>query len=513
MEKWNERRIGAILSYVCIFLESITMLLYTPFLIRMIGQAEYGLYSLVSSAIGYLTVLDFGLGNALIVYTAKYNAQNRYDELKKIQGMFFLLFSIIGIITGVFGFILFLNVEDMFGNTMNSIEIYKAKIMMLILTFNLMISFPLGTYTSIIRAHEKFILIKILSILKTIFNPIIMIPLLLMGYKSIAMTLVLTFLNIFTLSVDYFYCRKKLRIKVKYCGFDYSVFKSIVGYSFFIFLGTIVDKINWSIDQFVLGAVSGTIEVSIYSIASRINTMFIYLSSALNGVLLPKISSMVAQNKDDRYLNDEFVKIGRIQYYVVFLLVSGICLFGKEFIILWVGQNFEVSYYVTLLLIVPLSFTMIQNLSISIAQAKGQYNFIAISTFIMSLFNLAISIYLAKMYGAVGSALGTAIALILCNVIILNFYYHKRLNLNVFEFWKNIIGMFIPFCGLDLLFFICSKVYPILGVISLCIYILLYTIMYCLFAYFLVMNEYEKSLVKNVMDKLKVLKRKLVKTK
>lgn len=501
MNKSNQRRMGVILSYISIIVESLTTLLYTPFLIRMIGQAEYGLYSLAATTIGYLSVLDFGLGNALIVYTAKYNAQKRYRELERIHGMFFILFSIIGFITGVLGFILFLNVNVLFGSTMNTMELYKAKIMMLILTFNLMVSFPLGTYTSIVRAHEKFVLVKSLSILRTILNPILMIPLLLLGYKSIAMSIILSVLNIVSLLVGYFYCKYKLNVKIKYSGFDFSIFKGIVGYSFFVFLGSIVDKVNWSVPQFVLGAVSGTIAVSIYSVANRLNSMFIYLSTALSGVLLPKVSSMVANNTDDSNFVDDFIKVGRLQFYIIFLIVSGLVLFGKEFIIIWVGKEFISSYYVTLLLVIPLSFYLIQNYALNVAQAKGKYNFIAIASSITAVFNLIFGYILAKRYGAIGSAFSTAISLIVCNVVILNIYYHKKLNLNVIKFWKSIIRMIVP-CIIPVIFScVFMNFYALKGIVSLMIHILVYTLCYCVVSYVLIMNDYEKNLVTNIINK------------
>ena len=77
MNDSKERKKGAILSYVSIIVTTIIQLIYTPFLIRKLGQSEYGLYSLVQSIIGYLTVLDLGFGNAIIVYTAKYRAQKK----------------------------------------------------------------------------------------------------------------------------------------------------------------------------------------------------------------------------------------------------------------------------------------------------------------------------------------------------------------------------------------------------------------------------------------------------
>ena len=72
MNESKQRKVGAILSYVSIIVNTLIQLLYTPLLIRKLGQSEYGLYSLVASIIGYLTIMDLGFGNAIIVYTAKY---------------------------------------------------------------------------------------------------------------------------------------------------------------------------------------------------------------------------------------------------------------------------------------------------------------------------------------------------------------------------------------------------------------------------------------------------------
>ena len=98
MDDRKQRKLGAILSYVSIIVSTVVQLIYTPFLIKMLGQSEYGLYSLVASIIGYLTVLDLGFGNALIVYTVKYRAKNDVKSERKMQGMFKVIFYIIGFI-------------------------------------------------------------------------------------------------------------------------------------------------------------------------------------------------------------------------------------------------------------------------------------------------------------------------------------------------------------------------------------------------------------------------------
>lgn len=502
MSNSNERKRGAILSYLSIILSTVVQLVYTPLLIRMLGQSEYGLYSLVSSVIGYLTVLDLGFGNAIVVFTAKYRANKEYEKEKKLHGMFLVIFCIIGLIAGFLGLLLYFNVPLLFGKTMTDIELHKAKIMMLILSFNLAVTFPFSIYSSIITAYEKFTFQKVMSILNTLLKPILMIPLLFLGYKSITMTVVITVVNIIVLLSNYFYCKKKLGINIKFMGFDKKLFKTIFSYSFFIFLGVIVDKVNWSVDQFILGAVSGTIAVSLYSVASQINTLFVNLSSAMSGVLLPKMSKMIAKNVSNEEITNEFIKVGRIQYLIIFLMASGFTLFGKEFIMAWAGKDFVTSYYIAIILILPLCVPLIQNLGISIMQAKNMHKFRSILLALIAVANIFISIPLAKAYGGIGSAIGTSLSLIIGNIIILNIYYYKKVGINVIEFWKSIIKMTIPMIIPILIIVILMHIVILHGYTNLVVFGGLYTILYCLNCYFLVMDDYEKNIVNKVLIKL-----------
>ncbi len=502
MDDSKNRKLGAFLSYVSIIASVLIQLLYTPLLIGKLGQSEYGLYSLINSVIGYLTILDLGFGNAIVVYTAKYRAQKKYDEEKKLQGMFFLIFCIIGFITGLLGLIFYFNVNNLFGATMNDTELYKAKKMMLILTFNLVITFIFSIYSSILNAYEKFIYQKLISILNTILKPVIMIPLLFLGFKSITMVIVITILNIAVLISNYIYCRKKLNIKIKFMGFDRNLFKVIFSYSIWIFLGTIVDKINWSVDQFILGAICGTTAVSIYSVAGQINTLFINLSTGVSGVLLPKISKMVAKRATPEKLTDEFIKVGRIQFYIIFLMTSGLVLFGREFIIWWVGEDYIDSYYCLLFLIIPLSITLIQNLGISIRQAMNKHKFAAIVNIIVAIINLIISVFLARWFGPVGSALGTGIGIIV-SIFIINLYYNFNMKLNMRKFWSNIFRLLIRYILLIIAIVLLMHFYKIHGIANVFVYGSIYTVVYIIITYYLSFNEYEKKLVKNVIEKFR----------
>ena len=66
---------GIITSYGIFAADMLAGILFTPFLIRSLGQSEYGVYSLMGAFIASLAVLDFGFGDAIIRYVAQYRAE------------------------------------------------------------------------------------------------------------------------------------------------------------------------------------------------------------------------------------------------------------------------------------------------------------------------------------------------------------------------------------------------------------------------------------------------------
>lgn len=509
--KVNQLKIGAILSYAVIALNMIVGLVYTPILIRTLGQSEYGLYSLIASVISYLTILDLGFGNAITIYTSRYLAKGEEEKAQKLHGTFFLIYILIGIVAGIVGFILYLNVDNMFGNTLTTAELDKAKILMLILTFNLVVTFPFSIFSAIISAHEKFVFSRTINIIRIILQPLIMLPLLFLGAKSITLVIVITVLNILSLVINAIFCFKKLKVKFKFGKLENGLLKEICGYSFFIFLNIIIDKVNWSVDQFILGTVVGTTAVAVYATAAQLNNMYLSFSTAISGVLLPKVTKMEANNASDKEFTDVFIRTGRIQYVVLALIITGFVLFGKEFIeMVWVGKEYTESYYIACILMVPLTIPLIQNVGLSILQAKNKYKYRTMIFIGIAVLNIAISIPLAKMYEGIGTALGTAISLLLGQGIILNIYYWKKIKIDIPKFWKEILKMSIPVIVVFLFGMILHKYWAISNVLILIIQIIIYTGLYALFMWNFGMNNYEKDVIRKPLLKIsnKVFKKK-----
>lgn len=192
------------------------------------------------------------------------------------------------------------------------------------------------------------------------------------------------------------YCKTKLNIKVKFGKFNTGFLKEVSIYSFWIFLNVIVDRIYWNTGQFILGMVRGAVAISIYALAIQLVHIYMSFSTAISGVLLPKITAMVIKSNNEKEVSNLFIKTSRLQYILIGFILSGFILFGKPFIVLWAGEEYADTYLISLLLFVSLSIPLVQNIGITILQAKNQMEFRAILYIIVSIFSLFLSYYLAK---------------------------------------------------------------------------------------------------------------------
>ena len=441
----NQLKAGVVLNYVVIFLNTVVGLLYTPYMLRMMGQSEYGLYSLVASVIAYLTVLDLGFGNAIVRYTAKFRAEKKTEEQYEMFGMFFLLYLVIGIIAVGIGLGLYFNVGTLFGDTMTAVELDRARIMMLLLVANLAFTFPMSIWGSIIQAYEDFVFQKSLNIFRIILNTAVMICLLHFGYKAVAMVVVQTIFNVLTLVVNFIYCRRKLNIHIyfRFKHFHWGFLKEVAIYSFWIFLNAIMDRVYWSTGQFVLGAIVGTAAVAVFAIAIQLEGMYMQFSTAISSVFLPKVTAMVATNRSRKEISDLFIRTGRIQYIVLAYILSGFIIFGRQFIELWAGAGYSDAYIISLLFFIPLTVPLIQNLGITILQARNEMKFRSVLYIIIALVSLAMQIVLTRFFGGIGCAMGVSGALVVGQILIMNVYYRRRQDLDIKTFWKEISKMSI----------------------------------------------------------------------
>jgi len=499
----DQKKAGVLLSYGQTVLSTIISLVYTPVMLRLLGTSEYGTYTLVSGFISNLSLMSFGLGSAYVRYYSRAKVQEGEDGVAHINGMFMVIFLVISAMSLLVGGVLVANVQNIFGAKLTAHEIETARVLMALLVVNIAVSFPCSVFSSYITANERFLFQRVINMIRTVLNPIVMLPLLLMGLGSVALVVVTLVLSVVTDAFNIWYCRRKLRMRLTFGHFDFALLREMGGFSFFIFLNMIIDQINWTVDTTLLGIISGTAATAIYGVGAQINSYYKTLSTSISGVFVPQINRIVAEGQGDDKLTSLFTRVGRIQFLLLMLVLTGFVFVGEPFIDAWGGGEYAGAYPIALMLMVPVTLPLIQNLGIEIQRAKNMHQFRSKVYFFMALGNVLVSIPLGMRYGGLGCAMGTAISLIIGNGFVMNWYYQTHIGLDMKYFFRSILSMVPAMVPPALLGLLAVRLHTFSGYSGVLTFAVPYTAVYALCVYRWAMNDEEQGMVRGMLRRLK----------
>ena len=308
--KINQLKAGVLLSYLSVGIGALVSIIYTPIMLRLLGQSEYGLYTLAGSVVSYLSILNFGLSSSYIRFYSKYKVNNDREGIAKLNGMFITVFFFLSLVAFIAGMILVLNTGNMFSAKLSASEIKITQKLMLLLVVNVALSFPASVFTSYITANEQYFFQRILNFVKSVASPFLSLAVLVLGFRSVGMVTVTVAVN---LTIDLLYiwfCFKKLEMRFIFKGFELKLFKELAVFSSFIFINIIVDQINWNVDKFLLGIYQGSIATAVYGLAAQLNNYYNQMSATISSVFIPRVHKLVNENKD-REIAELFTKVGR----------------------------------------------------------------------------------------------------------------------------------------------------------------------------------------------------------
>lgn len=509
MENNNQLKSGVFLSYINLAVGMLIPIFYTPVMLRMLGQAEYGLYALANSVIAYLSLLSFGFGTTIIRYISKYRAEGNQIELEKVFGFFLKLYMGIAIAVMACGIGIAFNLEPIFGRGLTTEETAKMKVLVLVMAVHSALAFPVSVYSSMIVAHERFIFRRVIDILSSVAAPVANLIVLYLGFASIGMAVASTIVEIIIVPANIIYCQKTLRIRPRFERIPQSLVKEMIGVSAFHFLGSIVDMLFWATDKVILGMLASTVAVAVYNVGGTFNNMVMSLTQCISGVMVPRVTMMVFQKESEpNQLTDVFIKIGRIQFLIIGLIVSGFSVFGQEFINMWAGDDYANSFWVAVLTMYPLCIPLMQNIGVSIISAQNKHQFRSVVYLIVAIINVITTYILVPRYGVIAAAMCSCGAYLLGHGVIMNLYYYKVTQIDIPMFWRNIGSMaVVPACMTFAGLYV-KKVIPIDNWLVFFAGVGIFATVYAVLMLRFALNEYEKKLL--IEPLIKIARKKVI---
>lgn len=502
----SQLKAGIILNYINLILGNLIPIFYTPVMLGLLGQNEYGLYKLSSGFTSYLSLISLGIGAAVTRYLIKANTIKGKDEEEKILGLFMVIFQVIAVCAFIVGTLLTLNLQIWYGNALTPAELDRMKVLVFLMVCNTALNFQLTPYSAVVTAHEKFIFLQCTNIITTCVGPVLNLILLYMGFASVGVAAGSLALGILVRFITLYYVRRVMNIRANYRNMPTYLLKEILTFSFWVFLANIVVQLYNATDTVMIGAVPGlaTAGVAIYNVGAVFNGMVFGLTTGLSTLITPRANRMVFSGASSEELTGLAIRIGRMQGCIITLLVTGFIAFGRPFISFYAGEEYKDAYWVAVLMMVPNMIPLVQSVCLSIIVAQNKHRFRSLVYLGIAILNVVGTWFLLQTpLGIVGAALMTGVALIIGQGFIMNWYYHTFTGLNMIRFWKEVSNVYpipIIMCVISILLGHFIDNYRIKVLLA---GIVIYTVIYCVAMWFIVLNDYEKRLLRSLVPKKK----------
>ena len=498
-----------LLSYVLMVFETLSTLLLTPFIIRTLGDAEYGVYKLSASISAYLLLLDLGIGNSVVRFVAQYRATGNESQCRKFLGITTLYYAGIAAICLLTGVTLVCVFPKVFAKGLTPGEIRLGQILLAITSINAAITLSTAGFKNTVIAYEHFGVSRGISIISVIVRMVLVVIALQLNLGSVALVTINTLITAASSIFFTGYVIKTLKLKPQFALGDMRLIKEVVIYSSFILLQMIATQINACVDTVLLGMFinSASATIAVYSVGQQVTQYFQSIGSSVTSVLMPGVVRMVENGATPTEMCKEMVRIGRMTFMVLGLIFSGFLVCGKHFIILWVGNSKIEAYGVALLLMSVYTFVLAESIGTQILWAKNEHKEQSILKLAVVLLNIVLTIALIKINPIYGAAVGTALSLFFGDVVVMNCIFVKKIKINLFRYYTGLFKGIVPCLAVATLSGYLFSLLRIDGWLGLMANIAFMVGIYVLCMMYFGMNQYERSLVLGALAKINPMKK------
>ncbi len=488
---------GAVLSYLGIVVYILVGLLYTPWMIRVIGKDDYGLYTLAYSIVA-LFVFDFGISAAIQRFVAKYLAEGNKEKVNNCISLVYKLYIYIDIAILIILSAVYLLIPYIY-RELTVEQIASLKIVFIMAASFSVISFPFIPLNGILSAHEKFVQLKTCDLLSKVLTVGINIVCLYFGGGLYELVLTNVLVGLFIIVLKFVIVKQQTSIKVRIGYKDKNEMRSLLSFSGWTTVVALSQRCIFNIAPSILGMFAGAGVIAILGISISLEAYTYTFACALNGLFLPRISRILNDNGSVLPL---MIRVGRIQILTMGVILIGFIVVGRDFISTWLGEGYEEAYICTLLLILPAFLLLPADIADQTLIASGNVKYRAFVYVGMAIINVPLSIVMTKYYGLKGLAFSIFIAYMIRNIALFYVYYSK-LHINVFNFFRDSYIKLLPgLCVSFMCAYMLANMVNQSGWYAIAIKAIIVSVCYAVCMALLGINKTERDLVKNVVNKI-----------
>ena len=421
------RNVGT--RYLAITVELLIGFVMLPFNLSHLGQDAYGLWMLTAGVTIHFSVLDMGYGSAVVKFIAQYRAHRDGRALNEIASTMFFVYAAIGVAAYLVVIALAMSLDHFFRITPEQADV--GKWILLIIGLNIACNFPFSVFGGVIDGFQRYDRNNIVAIVTSVCVAIANAAVLLAGYGLVALVAATTAVRLLAYAVyrmNAYRIYPPLRIRASF--FRKSRLREVTGFSVYSSLVDWANKLNYELDEIIIGVFLGTAPVAVWAVADRIISGIQRLTNQVNGVLFPFIVDSDQTNRNER-LQRVLLEGTRLSVATVVPIAVGLILLAYPLVTAWVGPKMIGSAPVIQILAIVVALRVGNATATTLLKGAGRVKYLAGVNLATGFANVVISALLVKPYGLVGVAFGTLAPVAVTTIFVLFPAACRRVDLPV----------------------------------------------------------------------------------
>lgn len=425
--------------YLSIIADMAIGLSLLPFNLAYLGKSDYGLWVLLGSVTMHLSAFELGT-NALVKFMAQYRAQTNARAINEIASTVFFTFTIVGVIAyGLLTGVAF-NLEHLFELTAEQASV--GQWILLIIGLHVVLNFPFGVYGAVTGGFQRYDINNMVAIVTSLTAAAVNVAIVLAGYSLVYLVAATTLVRMSAYLVYRLNAHRVFpELHVTPRLFRMSRLKEVMGFSVYMTGIDWANRLNYQLDEVVIGAFLGPAAVAVWAPAERIVSGVQRLTNQVNGVLFPLIVDSDTTNQQRR-LQQILLEGTRLSLAMVIPMAAAIFVLADPLIRAWLGSGAEAvagAIPVLQILAVAVAIRVGDATSTTLLKGSGSHKLVAGVNLAAGVVNVALSALLIGPFGLNGVAYGTLIPIACAAVFVLFPAACRRVGISVWQAFAHAV--------------------------------------------------------------------------
>jgi len=379
----------------------------SPYIVRHLGADAFGVLSLASAVIGYLAILDLGMGTATIKYIADHYAERDFQSISKVIGTSIVIYTGLGLV----GTLIILGTANLIVTRLLHVPVNLVSATLFVFylsSLGFLVNMPLTVFNAIPNALQRFdILVKQNLVLgtATIAGQVILLA---MGYSLKALVSLNVIISAIGILVFVMVSRRLLPGVAFRPAFDVPTAKRVLHFSSMKVISIISGHVVFQLDKLLVAAFLPLASVTYYVVSLSLAQKMLTVIPNVTTAVFPAVSEFRA---DKERLNDLYLRVSKAVLLLVLPMAVALVVFAEKVLAYWMGPDFALHGAAALrwmaMAFLLASFAAVPDV---FAGALGKPGICAFFSGVGAVVNLGVAVLFIPKWGISGPALALLVS-------------------------------------------------------------------------------------------------------